>query len=86
MGMDLVGAGLSYNWNGWRWLVERLESWGVDVCEMKFTNDGDPISAETCRAVADAIDLHFDELDSEERNWLGPHIWQWRSCKGCEQW
>jgi hypothetical protein len=86
MGMDLIGADLSYNWAGWRWLVANLEAWGVDVCELKFFNDGDPISAETCRAIADAIYSHLDELDAEDVEWIGPHIWRWRTCTGCNQW
>lgn len=86
MGMDLMGAGLSYNWEGWKWLVEHLSSWGVDISEFRFTNDGDPISGATCAAVADAIEVHLDELTSREREWLEPHIKNWRKCRGCDQW
>ena len=84
--MDLVGMELSYNWNGWHWLVGHLNSWGVDVSEFQFTNDGDPISGETCLAVADAIEAHLDELDFDHRKWLQPHIERWRRCRGCAQW
>ena len=86
MGMDLIGARLSYNWSGWRWLVARLKSWGVDVRELKFYNDGDPISPETCVAIADAIEVHLDELDDDDREVMASHIDAWRHCGGCEQW
>ena len=86
MGMDLIGAGLSYNWSGWSWLVEHLRLWGVDVSEFQFTNDGDPISRNTCLAVAEAIETHLDELDGDYRKWLESHIDRWRQCRGCEQW
>ena len=86
MGMDLIGTGLSYNWHGWYWLVERLASWGVDVSEFRFTNDGAPILEETCRAVADAINQHLHDLDAQHRDWIEPHIEIWRECGGCEQW
>jgi hypothetical protein len=86
MGMDLIGAGLSYNWAGWHWLVNRLLYWGVDVRELTFHNDGDLISKETCVAVADALEAHLHELDEEERIWIEPHIEQWRNCNGCSQW
>lgn len=86
MGIDLVGTGLHYNWNGWKWLVENLESWGVDVSELKFFNDGDPISAETCVAIAAAIESNISELDDDPREWIASHIEAWRKCDGCEQW
>ena len=86
MGMDLIGAGLSYNWQGWRWLVERLVSWGVDVREFRFCNDGDLISSATCLAVAEAIEAHLTEFDDETREWIEPHIVKWRYSGGCEQW
>jgi len=85
MGMDLIGSGLSYNWTGWRDLLQLLEQWEVDVSEFRGTNDGDPISPETCRAVADAIETHLDELEDETRNWLEPQIRHWRNCNGCYQ-
>lgn len=85
MGIDMIGAGIGYNWQGWRWLVAHLESWGVDVSELKFSNDGDPISAETCRAIADAIEAHLHELDEYHREWIEPHIKSWRTCNGCSQ-
>ena len=86
MGMDLLGAGLSYNLAGWRWLIARLQSWGVDTREFTFSNDGAPISGETCRRVAAAIAEHLDQLEPEERDWLEPHIEDWQTCQGCEQW
>lgn len=86
MGIDLVGAGLAYNWAGWRWLVAKLQSWGVDTSEFTFSNDGAQLSAETCRRVAGAIADHLDELAPEEHDWLGPHVERWKTCRGCEQW
>ena len=86
MGMDLIGLRLSYNWTGWKWLVDHLRKWGVDVSELKFMNDGDPISRETCLSIADAIEAHFDELTSDEQQWLEGHIDLWRKCNGCFQW
>jgi hypothetical protein len=86
MGMDLIGAGLSYNWAGWRRLAKHLGSWGVDTMEMRFSNDGAPISRTTCLAVANAIEAHLDELDEDDRKWLQPHIKSWRQCLGCQQW
>ena len=85
MGMDLIGAGLSYNWTGWRSLEARLRSWGVDVQELRFSNDGDPISKETCAAIANAIEAHLDELTRSEREWLEPDIENWKNCNGCLQ-
>lgn len=86
MGMDLIGAELSYNWASWEWLVIHLDSWGVDVSEFKGTNDGDPISKETCMAVADALEAHIDELDESHREWIRLHIERWQNCNGCFQW
>jgi len=83
--MDLIGAGLSYNWAGWRWLVAHLDDWGVDTKELRFSNDGDQISKETCSAIADAIEFHLDELTPYEQSWIEPHIRNWRTCNGCIQ-
>ncbi len=85
MGMDLIGAGLSYNWSSWYWLRERLDAWGVNTSELSNMNDGDRISGETCRAIAETIELHLKELDVEDRDWIAPHIEIWRRCKGCRQ-
>ena len=86
MGMDLVGADLSYNWSGWAWLSDHLRKWGVDTSELKFFNDGDRISQSTCQAIAQAIEQHLHELSPDDRKWLEPHIERWRCCEGCEQW
>ena len=86
MGMDLIGANLSYNWSSWVVLISRLDEWGVDTSEFRGTNDGDPISKETCIAVADAIERHLGEVDDVARGFLEPHIDKWRTCNGCEQW
>ena len=86
MGMDLIGAGLSYNMAGWRFLISKLDEWGVDTREFRGNNDGDPISKKTCVAVANAIESHLEELDDRDRLWLESHIEKWRTCDGCEQW
>jgi hypothetical protein len=86
MGMDLTGAGLSYNWWAWRRLLELLASWCVDVSELTCTNDGDLISEQTCLAVADAIEVHLNELSDTEYDWLEPHIELWRNSGGVTQW
>ena len=74
-----------YNWSGWSLLCEHLEKWGVDTSEFRGVNDGDKISAKTCRAVADAIEAHLHELDEPHRNWLAPHVARWRTCGGYAQ-
>lgn len=86
MGMDLHGCGLSYNLSGWERLISLLEEWGVDTRELVFTNDGDPISRNTCLAIAWAIETHLHELSESEQEWLADHVEEWRSSKGCEQW
>lgn len=62
---------------------ELLRSWGVDTSGLTRSNDGDPISGETCRAVADAIEAHLHELSEREQEWLGPHIEACWRCNGC---
>ena len=59
--MDLIGTGLSFNWEGWRELVSKLEEWGVDTSEFCFHNSGKLISEETCKSVAAVIEQHRDE-------------------------
>ena len=71
-----------YNWSGWSWLCDHLSAWGVPMGEFSGMNDGDPISAETCEKVAQAIEAHLGELDGDHRAWLQPHIALWRTCGG----
>lgn len=86
MGMELIGADISYSWHGWAYLISKLDEWGVDTREFRGCNDGDPISKETCIAVGNAIEQHLDELDEAQRRFLAPQIDKWRTCDGCEQW
>lgn len=94
MGMDLVPinkdrinvAHLQYNWSGWRWIIDRLNKWGVDIEEFKGVNDGHVISEETCKKVADALEQHLPELEKDDQEWLSPHVAAWRTCGGYEQW
>ena len=85
MGMDLMGADLSYNWGTWRRFVTLLDHWSVDIDEFKYTNDGHQISARTCMAVADAIEAHLDDDCGMDRKWLREQIPKWRYCGGCLQ-
>jgi hypothetical protein len=100
MGMDLVpvnpsaempndddyGNGLHYNWAGWRWITTFLEEKGVDLSEFSGFNDGEIISEDTCKIVADTLEEHLKGFDAETRNWIEPHILRWRTCGGYEQW
>ncbi len=94
MGMNLYpkndqeGESVDYNWNGWGTLVGYLRTWGVDVSEFKGVNDGDPISAETCRKVSNAIADHLEELSPEDQSWLKDHPALWcylADAGGCKQ-
>ncbi len=100
MGMDLVpvrphknaprndnGAVICihYNWRGWRYVIEKLRQWDVDVSEFRHSNDGELIKAKTCKAVAQAIEDNLHTLDEKEQNWLRPHIDLWRTCGGYRQ-
>jgi hypothetical protein len=76
--MDLVPVNkgsetLHYNWSGWRWLIERLIRWGVDISEFAG-NDGELISDATCKAVADALEKRSEELLEEESD-EQPRAW-----------
>ena len=80
MGMDLWPkrrkpsvAGIHYNLMGWATLYSYLKRWNVDVSEFSEFNDGEPISARTCVAVAEAIKKHFSELSRDEKAWLRGH-------------
>lgn len=89
-----------YNWGGWRWLISHLDKWGVDTSEFKGMNDGDPISAATCKIVGDAIESHQAELirefideegeppekAGELEEYIKEQATRWRTCGGYEQW
>lgn len=89
MGMDLKprrgGRVLSYNWTGWKWLVDMLDRRGVDTSEFRFLNDGDPISAATCKEVAQAIEAELPALDESYQTWLRSHPQKWRESGGFSQ-
>lgn len=74
-----------YNWGGWRYIIQHLESWGVDVSDFAGTNDGDIIPESKCKEVADAIEKHLPELSQTDQEWLQPHIALWRTCGGYRQ-
>ena len=82
-------AGIHYNLMGWATLYSHLKKWNVDVSEFSALNDGEPISAKTCIAVAEAIKKHFRELSRNDRAWLRGHAGKWRALAktgGCRQW
>lgn len=76
-----------YNWAGWSWFVGKLEEWGVDVSEFSGMNDGDLITAATCRKVADAIEAHLSEFPegSVRRQEMAEDVLLWRTCGGYRQ-
>ena len=74
-----------YNWSGWSYICNLLNEWGVNTSEFSGMNDGEVISEETCKKVADAIEAHLDELDKEHREWLKDDIALWRTCGGYRQ-
>lgn len=74
-----------YNISGWSYIWDQLNRWGVDTSEFSGYNDGDKISAKTCRAVADAIEKHLPEMSERDRRWLEPHVILWRTCGGYRQ-
>ncbi len=73
-----------YNWTGWQYIINLADRHGVDVSKFSGVNDGEEISAETCMAVADAIERAIDdhELSPQDVEWLTPHILLWRTCGG----
>ena len=74
-----------YNWAGWRWLLDYLDDKGLDLSEFAGSNDGDLISDETCKKVANLIEEGLPALDDEYREWLTPHVQLWRTCGGYRQ-
>jgi len=92
MGMDLIPSlkevgDLHYNWAGWDQLCDLLAKNNVLTDEFTGVNDGDYISVETCREVANTLENHFEE---EKEGWgegyLRKQIEFWRECRGCRQW
>ena len=75
-----------YSWHGWKVLIGYLNMWGVDTSEFDVWNEGRPISAQTTKLVADALERHLPELPKEEQKWLQHHIVLWRTCGGYWQW
>ena len=63
MGMDYIGrkptnnkgSCLHLNWNGHSWLLSLLDQLGCDLDEWSGANNGERISARSCRAWAEAI-------------------------------
>lgn len=84
MSIDLIAKrkssktdGLHYNLHGWGTLLDHLEKWGVDLSKIPEDSTGHPINAKTCMAIANAIDVHFEELSADDREWLTGHAKEW---------
>lgn len=73
-----------YNWSGWNYLGDFLEKHGCDV-ELAGMNDGEELSAEDCKRVAQCIEDNVDTLDARDKQWLSGHIALWRECGGYRQ-
>lgn len=95
MGMDLVPRKSDaetphYNWSGWRFLSEFLDTHGVLV-SLVGQNDGEWLSAAECREIAKAIEEHAAEYneayggDFHGPNPAGPHAKAWRESRGMRQ-
>ena len=74
-----------FNWYGWSYLREFLKSHGCDTSQMIFSNDGDVICEEHCKAIADCIEKNSHELSTEDKEWLDGKIIYFRECGGFEQ-
>ena len=84
-----------YNWCGWNLLIRLLEEKGLDTSEFSGCNDGEVISDETCKKVANILEAltrpetvgeTHSELDEPNRQWLESRIELWRTCGGYRQW
>jgi hypothetical protein len=61
-------------------LIDHLEGWAVDISEYSWTNDGDIISDETGKKVADAIEKHQPEFSEKAYPLFQPeHVALWRT-------
>lgn len=74
-----------YNWLGWCWLITHLTEWNIPHPSLYGFNDGDEIPDAECKAIADALEAHLDELSPEHRKWTLPKIALWRTCGGYNQ-
>lgn len=75
-----------YSWSGWNRLLEYLEKWGdVPLNEFAGTNDGDIISDETCKKVADSLERHLVDIEDDYREEFKSDIVLWRTCGGYKQ-
>ena len=101
MGMDLLprhkdAESIHYNWSGWGTLIGFLDNAGVDTSEFDGCNDGKPICAATCRAVADAIKTEAAAYNATYGGTPKPlgygddpasdHAKAWRQSGGMRQW
>lgn len=81
-----------YNWSSWSTLLRFLEEQGVDLSEFSGSNDGERISAATCKKVAKVIKdnatlyvLAFGGGDLADVSWALEDAELWRTCGGYRQ-
>ena len=97
MGMELIplnpgASGLRYSGEGWRWIRHFAHRNGVATDQFSEWNDGDPLDAETCCALATAIERNQSEYNKVfAGKCYGPspadgHAGIWRESSGFEQW
>lgn len=79
------GPSLHYNWSGWSFITNFLESHGLDMSTFSGDNSGDLIPRDICMQAADIIEKHIGELPQEDQDWLKPHIESWRWAKNYKQ-
>lgn len=71
-----------YNNNGWWNLRESLKEAGLqEADELPGSNDGDEISAEVCKKIADLIENHPALAWCDRRD-----VVEWRYCGGFKVW
>lgn len=88
MRLDPKTEPLEYTWGSWATLIRYLQEWGFDTDEFKMVNDGDPICADTCQAVAEALENRRDWLKARGDSWQADQAEGWRYLArngGCEQ-
>lgn len=70
---------LNYNLPGWVALLNYLKEWGVDVSKITDATGDDIISSQLCLAIAEALEVHYDELPLDDKEWLAGHDKHWQA-------
>jgi hypothetical protein len=97
MGIELIShnpeaGNLHYNWEGWRRIREFARTNGISPSEFADSNDGNDLSAATCRALATAIERcqrQYNKIFAGTYYGRAPareHARIWRESDGFEQW